>query len=124
MESRIKERPEAFAQLPEKQKALVQQGEIAEGMNKDAVYIAWGQPDNVGRGRERGKAIEEWIYEGVRTEYVSSYRPVPVIYGSRGRYYRTWDYAFDPVLVSYQYPYKTVLFENGKAVGWRFLPTR
>jgi len=122
IDSRIKERPEAFERLSEKQKAIVLQGDIDEGMNIDAVYIAWGRPDNVGRGRERGKSVEEWIYEGTGTEFVSSYRAVPVLYSRHGRYYRSWDYAFDPVLVSYQYPYKTVLFENGKTVGWRLLP--
>ena len=124
VESRIKERPEVFNNLPEKQKTLVTQGEVTEGMRPDAVYLAWGRPDQVISGSERKQPIEEWIYEANRTEVVSSYRPVPIFYGRHGRFYVGWDYVFDPVIISQPYPYKSIRFENGRAVAWRRTPLR
>jgi len=39
-ETRIKERPAAYAALSPSDQALVQQGQVREGMSQDAVYIA------------------------------------------------------------------------------------
>ncbi len=124
VESRIKERPEAYNNLPEKQKELVLRGEVTEGMSTGAAYLAWGSPDTVVRGSDHGRSTEEWIYEATRTQVVSDYRPAPYIYGSHGVLYRGWDYVFDPIVISQSYPYKSVLFEKGKAVAWRRAPLR
>lgn len=67
VESRIKERPQAFAALTPHQQALVRSGVVANGMPQDAVYIAWGKPDLVTAGQRHGKFAETWFYYGTRT---------------------------------------------------------
>jgi hypothetical protein len=124
VESRIKERPDVFNSLPERQRALVTSGQVTEGMTRDAVYLAWGKPDHVVQGSERNQPIEEWVYDATRSQIVPGYRPVPVIYGERGRYHSGWDYVFDPVVVTQSYPYKSIRFEDGRAVAWRTSPLR
>jgi hypothetical protein len=59
---RIKQSPELFAGLSEKEKALVDQGEIEEGMSRDAVYLAWGRPGRVMNGSREGQTLEKWTY--------------------------------------------------------------
>ena len=44
---RISQRPEAYERLSEKHKQLVSKGEIAEGMEKAAVALAWGSPKDL-----------------------------------------------------------------------------
>ena len=47
IESRRVERSSAYDALPAEQKAMVDAGQIRVGMSSDAVYIAWGQPNEV-----------------------------------------------------------------------------
>lgn len=41
---RIRENPAMYQNLPSEQQTLVQQGRICNGMNQDAVFLAWGCP--------------------------------------------------------------------------------
>ncbi len=60
---RIGQNPAMFSMLSPEQRALVQQGRICEGMTKDAVYLAWGNPDTPPVvGQENGASYEKWIY--------------------------------------------------------------
>lgn len=61
-ETRISEKPEAYRSLSATDQALVSQGKIHEGMSRDAVYIAWGAPNQRAEGRNRGRSVETWIY--------------------------------------------------------------
>jgi hypothetical protein len=124
VESRIKERPEVYNNLPQKQKTLVAQGEVTEGMSPAAVYLAWGNPDQVITGSERRRPVEEWVYEATRSQLIADYRPSPIFYGRHGRYYGGWDYIFEPIVVTQSYPYKSIRFEDGRAVAWRRTPLR
>lgn len=119
--SRIKENPAAFSSLSPKQQALVQNAQIAEGMNRDAVYIAWGRPDGIVTGSDHGKRFDEWLYESTYVDYVNYYGPYPYFYGRR---YWTWGYYFynPTVIYSVPYVYKSVRFENGRVAGWRRMP--
>jgi len=119
--SRIKERPEVFGRLSPADQQLVTNGEVREGMTRDAVYLAWGRPDDLVRGSEDGSAYEEWVYTANSTELVSSYYPV---YAHYGRRCSGWDYPFMPMVVSRPYPYKSVRFVQGKAIAWRIAPIR
>ena len=61
---RAREHPAAFHRLSLADQALVLRGRVRPGMNQDAVYIAWGEPDrktasNDGKG---STGIERWIY--------------------------------------------------------------
>jgi len=65
-QSRIQTNPQIFERLSAKDRELVTQGLIREGMAKDAVFIAWGAPDETSSGRKGGAEIEEWTYLGQR----------------------------------------------------------
>ena len=68
---RIGQNPVMFSSLTPEQRVLVQQGRICEGMSRDAVYLAWGNPGTAPVvGQENGVSYEKWIY--------MEYRPVMV----------------------------------------------
>ncbi len=52
-----------YEMLSPEHRVLVQQGRICEGMSKDAVYLAWGNPSNPPiTGQQEGISYEKWIY--------------------------------------------------------------
>lgn len=60
-----------FQQLTPEQQLMVQQGRICEGMTKDAVFLAWGNPNTPPvTGQQDGKTYEKWVY--------NVYQPVTV----------------------------------------------
>src|SRR5271167_2108334 len=61
-ESRISDHPEIFNSLSPRDQGLVQQGQIRTGMAQNAVWLAWGAPDQKAVGVMRGHATETWIY--------------------------------------------------------------
>lgn len=115
--TRIEENPAVFAALSPQEKTLVQKGEIAEGMSPDAVYLAWGAPNNSPfYGEKDGKKFTKWVYSAL----MPVYNPTPMFWG--GSYWgpRGWyggsamwnDVSYVPVNVAY------VLFENDKVTAW------
>ncbi len=64
IQKRIAKHPELFEQLGENHRLLVQEGRIAEGMNKNAVFLAWGPPEHVAQGSREGRSVETWTYGG------------------------------------------------------------
>lgn len=115
--TRIAENPVMFKSLPPRQQVLVQQGRICEGMNRDAVFLAWGSPGTSPLvGSQDGKMYERWVYQTLRPVMVmqsgwsSPYWGYP---GWCGPYpYPDTGYAYVPEQSA------TVTFENGKVVSW------
>ncbi len=64
--TRIESNPQMFSKLSAKDRQLVTHGLIREGMTRDAVFLAWGRPDSVSVGINRGRESENWAYEGQR----------------------------------------------------------
>lgn len=64
--TRIEKNPQMYAKLNAKDRHLVTHGLIHEGMTRDAVFLAWGRPDSVSVGVNRGRESESWTYEGQR----------------------------------------------------------
>ncbi|MFZ2277388.1 MAG: hypothetical protein WAW39_06300 [Prosthecobacter sp.] len=64
--TRIEKNPQMFSKLSAKDRQLVTHGLIREGMTRDAVFLAWGRPDAVSVGINRGRESETWTYEGQR----------------------------------------------------------
>jgi hypothetical protein len=139
-QSRIAERPAAFNSLSPSDQALVSQGRIREGMSQDAVYIAWGAPNQRGPGRFRGRTAETWIYFSTTA---GSYYPPPFAYGygygirggfgPRGRFgygrlhrYAYYDPFYDPFFYRHtsviSYPERAVSFQNGRVISYLLLP--
>jgi hypothetical protein len=139
-ESRISQHPEIFQRLSSQDQALVSQGKIREGMTQDAVWIAWGAPDQKAVGSARGRAVETWIYNDY--VYADAGYPYPAGPFGYGGYYGGGAIAFhshhgrrfaiigdpfyDPFYYSYfpprvAYPSKTVTFANGRVVSLQIL---
>ena len=110
-EARISRHPEMYQRLSSRDQSLVSQGQIRPGMTMDAVWLAWGTPDqktpaNVGDGRG-----ETWVYLRYET---------PPSYGGP-YYYGPFDWSYIPP--KFVYPSRGVTFSNGKVVFFRYLPS-
>lgn len=141
-ESRISEHPEIFQGLSPRDQALVSQGKIREGMSQNAVWLAWGNPDQKAMGDMRGRSTETWIYVAYRSAYPYGYGygyPYGgfggfygggLIHGYYGHHYAFFGHPFyDPFYYSYippsiPYPYKTVTFANGRVMSFQYLVPR
>ncbi|HEX4665483.1 MAG TPA: hypothetical protein VH207_02695 [Chthoniobacterales bacterium] len=136
--TRIDAHRAAFDQLPPEEKALVSQGKIQGGMSQEAVYIAWGQPQQKAVGMVHGVATETWVY----TASTAAYGPYGYgdgyygwgyagrigFYGRHGhhRFYGAfidpyWDPFYYPFPATVSYPVKTVSFQRGRVVAFQFL---
>ena len=139
-ETRISNHPEIFQTLSPRDQALVRAGKIREGMSRDAVWVAWGTPDQKATGTARGRPVETWIYN----EYTYANAPYPYPYGPYGyggyfgggpvvfrhhhhhRFVIIGDPFFDPFYYSYirpsvAYPAKIVTFSNGRVISIQIL---
>lgn len=124
-QSRIAARPAAYSALPNKHKDLVQQGQICEGMSKDAVWLAWGPANSISQGSANGKSFDLWRYTGLRPVYQHSIGFGVSIGGYRGRCGRRgfsapfMDYDYGPVYVPFTAA--EVRFRNEVVVSWERL---
>src|SRR3989442_1083373 len=73
--SRIESNRASFDQLSPQVRALISQGKIRGGMSQEAVYIAWGQPQQKATGVVRGVATETWVYTVSTAAYGPYYGP-------------------------------------------------
>jgi len=110
-EARISRHPEMYQRLSSRDQSLVSQGQIRPGMTMDAVWLAWGTPDqkipaNAGDGHG-----ETWVYLRYET---------PPSYGGP-YYYGPFDWSYIPP--KFVYPSRGVTFSNGKVVFFRYLPS-
>jgi len=118
IESRKKERYQVYTELSPEQRSAVDAGQIKVGMAKDAVYIAWGKPQQVLTSESPAGRQEVWIYMGT---YLQGYgywgfRP----YCGPYPYYHGPYYYYDYMPVSYATA--EVIFEKEVVKQWRTLP--
>jgi len=142
VESRIADHPDIYHSLSPRQQQLVANGQISPGMPRQAVYLAWGSPDQKVEGAMRSTMTETWIYIQYTTAYPYGYGygyGYPYGYGGFGggfavathrHHGRSFafigDPFFDPFYYSYippsiPYPYRTVTFANGRVVSFQSL---
>jgi hypothetical protein len=140
-ESRISDHPEIFNSLSPRDQALVRQGQIRAGMSQNAVWLAWGSPEQKAVGDMRGRPTETWVYVNYTTApygygygYDYPYGPgfgfggvgfVRTHHHGRGFFF-FGDPFYDPFYYSYippsiPYPYKTVTFSNGRVMSFQYL---
>jgi hypothetical protein len=140
-ETRISDHPEIFQSLSPNDQALVRQGQIRSGMSQNAVWLAWGSPEQKAAGEMRGRATETWVYMNYATV------PYPYGYGYPYRYGYPYGFGFTsvglvrthhhnrfvffgdpfydpfyyPSFASIPYPSKTVTFANGRVMSFQYL---
>lgn len=135
-QKRIDNNPQMFNALSSKDRSLVSRGVIREGMNRDAVFLAWGAPDQTTMGRKNGRQTEQWAYMGQRPVRTMSmgfgmgygyggfgpwgYGGGPWGYGPWG--YGPWGYGgpgWNSNVVYVPYTAGTVGFTNGRVTEWQ-----
>ena len=109
--ARVSQHPEIYQSLTPTDQALVSQGQIRTGMTMDAVWLAWGTPEQKIPGNVRGRTTETWVYLRYNT---------PPSYGGP-YYYGPFDWSYIPP--KFPYPSKGVTFSNGRVVFFRHLPS-
>lgn len=123
---RIEKNPEWYGELSQNQQLLVKQGRVEEGMSKNAVFLAWGPPDHVRKGRKSGSDIETWIYDDyvphIQHRIGVSYGPGWGRYGGYGYgiYDPFWGLPYYGHDVHYsRTPTAKAVFRNGRVVEWQ-----
>jgi len=87
-QTRISRNGSMYSKLDPEHRRLVASGRVVEGMSKDAVYLAWGTPDQIFQGQNDGVTRERWIYTRSRPVHTTSFG---LGYGHYPRYSR-WGY--------------------------------
>jgi hypothetical protein len=108
-QARISQHPDIYQRLSPRDQALVSQSQIREGMTMDAVWLAWGTPDQKIPDNMGDRTAETWVYLRYET---------PPSYGGP-YYYGPFDWSYIPP--KFIYPSKGVTFSNGKVVFFRYL---
>ncbi|MDZ4404617.1 hypothetical protein [Prosthecobacter sp.] len=130
-QTRIERNPQLFAALSTRDRQLVISGVIREGMTRDAVFLAWGRPDRVSVGTNRGKEVEAWTYLGERPVRTFS---IGMGFGYGGFGYGGWGpygygggYGFPymgggPSVMYVPYTAGVVEFSRGRVTRWMATP--
>jgi len=128
-QTRIQKHPALYAALSPNERNLVERGELAKGMSRDAVFLAWGAPAMSYEGYHQGKASMRWDYTGARAVYSERFYGVYGYggyggYGYHGHYahpYSAYAYGFAPELAFVPYRRASVWFVNNRVDGWERL---
>lgn len=112
VESRISKYPEVYASLPPAQQQLVRSGQVREGMDRGAVYLAWGAAHEVLMGQKDGRDLEVWQYYTQRSTVVD-YAPSPLWYYPGGYYHNP-----GPLILTEDVPGRRAVFANGRLREW------
>jgi hypothetical protein len=121
IETRRVERSSAYDALPADQKAMVDSGQIRVGMSADAVYIAWGKPNEILESEDPQQGhLTFWHYYGSTLQETRYWAYREVNRGPRGgiylERYLTSDYS------PRDYVRSEIVFKDGKVISWRTLP--
>ena len=109
-QSRISQHPEIYQRLSARDQALVSQGQLRPGMTMDAVWLAWGTPDQEIPDNMGDRPTETWLYLRYQT---------PPSYGSP-YYYGPFDWSYIPP--KFPYASKGATFSNGRVVFFQYVP--
>jgi hypothetical protein len=109
-QSRISQHPEMYQRLSARDQALVSQGQIRAGMSMDAVWLAWGTPDQKIPDNMGGRPTETWLYLRYQT---------PPSYGAP-YYYGPFDWSYIPP--KFPYASRGATFSNGRVVFFQYVP--
>ncbi len=113
---RIEKHPEIYNKLSENHKALVQHGQLVEGMSKDAVRLSWGDPSRISNGSKLGTSYEQWSYAAYDPVYNTGVG-LGYAHGGGGRYDSAYYYA-QPFVNYVPYEARRVEFLNDHVSAW------
>lgn len=113
---RIEKHPEIYNRLSEYHKALVQRGQIEEGMGKDTVRLSWGDPFRISNGSKQGRRYEQWSYAA----YDPIYNTGVGLGYARGlsRHNDSAYYYAEPFVNYVPYEARRVEFLNDRVSAW------
>lgn len=118
IERRVTSNPQLFQKLSVSHQSAVRNGEVKEGMSKDAVFLAWGRPNRIQTGRRNGQALERWSYNSYEPVYSSSFGFVTTFgHGCHGGIYDPF-YWGGPQIDYVPVEGRSVEFVNDKVVGF------
>jgi len=109
-QSRISQHPEIYQRLSARDQALVSQRQIRAGMTMDAVWLAWGTPDQKIPDNMGDRPTETWLYLRYQT---------PPSYGGP-YYYGPFDWSYIPP--KFHYASRGATFSNGRVVFFQYVP--
>jgi len=109
-QARISEHLDIYQRLSPRDQALVSQGQLRQGMTMDAVWLAWGTPDQKIPDNVGDRPTETWLYLRYQT---------PPSYGGP-YYYGPFDWSYIPP--KFPYASKGATFSNGKVVFFQYVP--
>jgi hypothetical protein len=109
VQSRIQERTAAYQAFSPAVRQMVDAGRIEAGMNEDAVYIAWGKPDEVLHSGDQRGEFTTWVYRSAFLEETRYWA---------GRRYPHLAHDYEPR----SYVRAEIVFFNGNVQSWRTLP--
>lgn len=118
-QTRIQKHPKMYENQSARNQEFIQQGRIAKGMSKDAVYLAWGAPDQELSGYKNNSEYALWRYTTsipvYRTGFYGSYG-----YGWGRRGYRRFPYGIGmaPEVYYVRRTKANVEFRNNRVKGW------
>jgi hypothetical protein len=72
-ERRISRNAESFSKLSTADQASVREGKVREGMSKEAVFMAWGRPNQVSEGSRNGAKLERWSYTTLQPVFMGGF---------------------------------------------------
>jgi len=128
-ERRITNNPQIYQSLSTSDQLLVQQGRIREGMTKEGVFLAYGRPDSVATGKQKGASIEKWTFMGTQPMYANTFNMGWGGWGGWGGrgwggpgcgYYGAWDpyWGISPTVVYVPYKAATVTFRGNRVTEY------
>jgi hypothetical protein len=120
LQSRVKERPEVYAQLSPETRNVVDQGNLVVGMTEDEVYLSWGKPAQVLQQQNETGTFTIWLYTGsdLRSDWYWRQQRLP------GRPMGGWycDPFLVPIYEIQDYIKAELVFSQNKLLQWRTLP--
>lgn len=122
IESRKKQRYQAYSELTPEQRAAVDSGQIKVGMTMDAVFVAWGKPHQVVSAETPAGAQTIWLY-GDTYLHGHTYWGYRGFHPYRGRYGGYYGPTLQHEYIPVGYVKAEVVFEKGVVKQWRTLPS-
>jgi hypothetical protein len=109
IQSRENENAAVYASFSPEVKSLVNHGQIRAGMSTNAVYMAWGPPEEILQNGNTHGVFKTWIYRGGFLEDTQYWA---------GRRYPYLAHDYEPRT----YIRAEIIFANGIVQSWRTLP--